>query len=52
MLTRSPVTKVLRRIPLFQASFKKFDFEDGLNFKSLLNDEELMVHHHPYVGYR
>ena len=29
---------------LFKAfAFKKFDYEDGLSFKTLLNDEELMV---------
>ena len=25
------------------AKFKKFNYEDGLNFQSLLNEEELMV---------
>lgn len=27
----------------YRASFKKYDYTDGLNFKSLLNEEELMV---------
>lgn len=33
------VNKIVQR----SFAFKKFDYTDGLNFKSLLNDEELMV---------
>jgi hypothetical protein len=34
------------------ASFKKYDYTDALNFKSLLNEEELMVSHRNIVDYR
>lgn len=27
----------------YSAAFKKYDYTDGLNFKSLLNEEELMI---------
>jgi hypothetical protein len=33
------------------ASFKKYDYTDALNFKSLLNEEELMVSHRNIVDY-
>lgn len=32
----------------YYASFKKYDYTDGLNFKSLLNEDELIVKMHPY----
>ena len=37
-------TKKSVKLTSFSASFKKFDFTDPLNFKSLLDEEELMVH--------
>nr|VVW85495.1 unnamed protein product [Nymphaea colorata] len=44
MLTRLAATcpKVMLR-PTYHAAFKKYDFTDALNFKSLLNEDELIV---------
>lgn len=38
MLTRTPLFKINKLVvnSQFTAAFKKFDFEDALNFKSLL----------------
>ena len=34
----------------FSKGYKKFNYEDGLNFMSLLNDEEVMVWMWGYIG--
>lgn len=45
MLSRTPLTKVANLLTQSyqRFAFKKFDYEDGLNLKSLLNEEEIMV---------
>lgn len=41
MLTRKPLFKIRNLLvnSTFKAAFQKFNFEDGLNFKSLLPEE-------------
>lgn len=45
MLSKTAFSKVSTLLQPLKASFafKKFDFEDGLNLKSLLTEEELLV---------
>ena len=54
LFASSPVQKITSTAfkAAFSASFKKFNYEDGLNFTNLLNDEELMVLRWMNVGYR
>ena len=54
LFARSPPQKITSTLfkSAFAASFKKFNYEDGLNLTSLLNDEELMVITSMNVGYR
>ena len=37
------LTSISKRITFQFAKFAKYDYQDALNFKSLLNDEEIMV---------
>lgn len=45
MLSKTPFVKLCGLVgkSRFTFAFKKFDFEDGLNLKSLLTEEEVMV---------
>lgn len=53
MLSKTPFVKLCGLVgkSRFAFAFKKFDFEDGLNLKSLLTEEEVMVIKMLYIGH-